>query len=946
MISLSRRILLKIVLSYVILAAAWIALSDRLLLFWFRDPVQLAIASTLKGWVFVAVTATMLTVMLRRALLRFERDRAQLSESHERFSNVFDTVSDAILIQDPLSGAILDVNQRCAELYGYTREDFLQMCIGDISAGFLPYTQAEAQCWMLKATTQGPQCFDWQAKDKQGQVFWVEVALRLVNLSGENLVLVMVHDIRERKRLEYSLRRRQSMFAVLSGANQTIVHSKSRQELFDQVCQVVLKMGMFRLVWIGDATPEHRDDPVVPVALAGEAANFLQQLRTHSWNELIAAETPSGMACKTQQYVVVNDFSISDNPIIERVDQSTSVYQLYSGLAMPIAGGGFSGTLTMYASEKNFFDEEVVALMLEVASDVSFALKNLHEAELQAATMEQLQLLARVFEESRDGIVITDGANNIVMINRALAEMFGYGLEEIQGRNPRLYRSGRHREEFYREMWATLKRDGGWQGEIWNRRKDGELLPCWAKIHQVRDDHDRLINYIGIFSDLAERKAKEELQWLKRFDALTRLPNRLLLEDRTSEAIMHARQAGHEVALLSVNLDRFHYVNETLGHTAADKVLQMIAERFCLAVGESGTVSRVSGGAFVVLLPEIQDSAQAVEVANRLLKTASQVYELDGTKISQTTCIGIALFPVDGDDFETLLKHSDAARIEAVETGGNHYRFYIEDLNNRARQRLNLSAELHQALENQWFVLYYQPQVDAISGKVTGVEALLRLQHPERGLIPPSDFIPVAEETGIIIPLGAWVIREACQQLKRWQRFTGLTMAINLSPVQLQDGLLFDTIHQALLDTGINPRQVEFEFTESALMRNSISTLGVMQRLKSLGVRLSIDDFGTGYSSLSYLKQFPIDRIKIDQSFVYGIPGDPNDVAIVQAIVALSRALGLATIGEGVETANQADFLRVLHCDELQGYHFARPAPAQDMEIWIEGHQNALLPDQ
>jgi diguanylate cyclase (GGDEF)-like protein/PAS domain S-box-containing protein len=939
MISLSRSIITKVVLYYALFAAGWIALSDRLLLLVFRDPATLALAGTFKGWVFVAVTAGALGWWMRRALADFERQQSLFRASEVRFHNVFNALSDAIFIQHPFTGVILDVNARCIELYGYSREEFRKLDIGQLSAGYLPYTQAEAQCWVLKASTQGPQHFDWLARNRAGNLFWVEVMLRQVLLDGEAVVLVTVHDIGERKHLEQKIRRRQALSAMLSGANQAFVHATQRQDLFEQICRVMMKTGLFRMVWIG-SVGDNLTRHVLPLAWAGDGEDFLDQLASDTWADLIELGSPTGMAVAEHRAVICNDFSVTDMPKVGQ-DRSVTLYGLYSAMVLPISGGGFSGTLSVYAGEKDFFDEEVASVLKEMTSELSFALKHLHDIEIQASTLEQLKLHARVFDESRDGIVVTDSSNNIVLINRAMTALFGYVLDEVQGQNPRLFRSGRHGPAFYRELWDALASEGHWQGEIWNRRKDGELFPCWAKIYAIYDEDGQLANYFEVFGDLAERKAQEELQWLKRFDAVTRLPNRLLLEDRAGEAIAHARQTGHRVALLSVNLDRFHHVNESLGHHTGDKILQMMGERFRLAVGERGTVSRLSGGAFVVLQPEIHDSGEAVIMANRVLKAASQVYEMDGTRVSQTPCIGIAIFPEDGDSFVALLSHADEARIEAVEQGGNHYRFYSKALNANALQRLSLAAELHQALENGWFELCYQPQVDAISNALTGVEALLRLHHPERGMISPVDFIHEAEETGLIIPIGAWVIRTACEQLMRWLHLGPISMAINLSALQLQDELLFDTLHQVLEETRIDPHQLEFEVTEGALMRNSIAMLGVMQRLKALGVRLAIDDFGTGYTSLSYLKQFPIDRIKIDKSFVMGIPNDPNSVTIVQAILALSRAMGISTIAEGVETANQADHLRLSQCDELQGYHVARPAPACDMGAWIEGHRHA-----
>ena len=931
------RIILRTVGIYVLVAALWILLSDRLIGVWLSDPADLVLVSTLKGWLFVAVTAALLASLLYRSLLGYEQLQSRLDDRDTHFRNVFDTVRDAIFIQNPLTGTILDANRRAADLYGYSREELCEMDFGQLSPGFLPYNTNEAKCRLLRACTEGPQRFDWVARNRAGEQFWVEVSLHLTRISGQDVILSMVHDIRERKQMEQSLRRRQTMFSILSGVNQAIIHARTRQELFDQVCQSMLKMGLFRLVWIGSAQ-QGVVHHVIPLAVAGDTQDFIEEISGYTWNQLIEARTPTGRAWQTRQPQVENDFSRLVNVPLAG-DRLSELYGLNAAISLPIGGGGFQGTLTAYASERNLFDDELVGLMQEVAGDVSFALRTLAEASRQAAAMERLKLYARVFYESRDGILIIDSNNVILMANRALTRIFGYELEELQGQNPRVLRSGRYETGFYRQMWDALMEAGSWQGEVWDRRKDGELIPCWVKIYVIRDEDGQVVNYFEVFSDLAEHQAREELQWLRRFDPLTRLPNRIELESLAHAAIDRARVDGHGVALLCINLDRFHYVNESLGHSAGDEVLKIMAGRFAEVLGEAGSLGRLSGGAFVALLHPMQDSSQAEALAMRLLRAANQVYELDGVKISQSTCVGIALFPADGEDFSTLLKHADAARIEAMEGGGNHFRFYIEDFNQRARQRLSLSAELFQALEHDRFVLHYQPQIDARSGRISGVEALLRLQHPVNGLVGPAEFIQVAEESGLIVRLGGWVIAEACRQLQRWWQFDSLSMSINLSPLQLQDSRLLDTVGQAIEQAHVNPSRVEFEFTESALMRNSTDTLSLMHRLKNLGVRLAIDDFGTGYSNLSYLKQFPIDRLKIDRSFVSGIPDDPNDGAIVQAILAVARALGLATIGEGVENVAQAGFLREQGCDGFQGYHFSPPRPAEEIEAWMRHYQ-------
>ncbi len=580
---------------------------------------------------------------------------------------------------------------------------------------------------------------------------------------------------------------------------------------------------------------------------------------------------------------------------------------------------------------------ELQKLLQELAtSQVQLVAQN---AELREAEAK-LRLHAQMFDHSAEAMIITDADNAIVMANRAFTELSGYALEDVLGKKPNLLNSGRHDRDFYRQMWAALKTNGVWQGEIWNRRKNGEIFPEWATINVVHDDSGKVANYFAVFSDLTQHKAQEELQRLQHFDALTGLPNRVLLEDRASEAIAHARQHARFVALLYVNLDHFRFVNESLGHIAGDETLRIIAKRFSDVVRAAGTVSRLSGDTFVVLLDDLNETKPVGGYGDALLNAAAKPIAVTGTELLLSACIGIALFPNDGTDFDVLLQNADAALAKARENGRNCYSYFTQDLNDHARHILALATDLRKALEQGWFVLHYQPQIDTVTGNVTAVEALIRMQHPEKGLVLPSEFIAVAEETGMIVPIGAWVMREACRQLKRWQQAGHkLTMAINLSPLQFTDPLLLDTIREVIAAEGVDPHAIELEFTESAIMRNVKNTLGVMKKLKDMGVHLSIDDFGTGYSSLNYLKQFPIDRIKIDQSFVANLTTDPNDASIVQAIVAMARALGIATVAEGVETESQAGYLRNLHCDNLQGFFLAHPAPAGEIEALLGSKQ-------
>ncbi|SFN85526.1 PAS domain S-box-containing protein/diguanylate cyclase (GGDEF) domain-containing protein [Formivibrio citricus] len=923
----------KVALTYVVLAATWILLSDRLVLFLFSDPETMSFASTVKGWLFVAVTATLLYMQLHVYLEQLDSEHAKLLESEARFRGIFNSVTEAIFIHRLGDFAIIDANQRASDLLGYSRDEFCRSGVAGFLSSAGPVGLKEAELVMGKAMREGPQHVDCMVRHKRGHSFWIGASLTKALLGETEVLLVSVQDIEERKRTEQALQRKNAIHAVLSGVNKAMLEVRDRQTLFDSVCSVALQMTGFRLAWVAQLVDE-RIQPhcLFAVSARGEAKEFVAEVLGRPHDAEPGKRSPALEAAKDRHYVVIDDIEHDGKLVL--LERAVSTYGLRSAMSIPVEGGGFRGAISFFSGEANYFNVEVILLLLEVADSVSFALNKIYEKEEQERAEAQIRLHAQVFENTRDGMVITDAHNRIIMANRALTEQTGYSTEEIIGQNPNILSSGRHDRGFYAQMWAALDSVGAWQGEIWNRRKDGEVYLEWLSINTIRGSDGRISNYFANFSDLSGRKAQEELDWLKRFDVLTGLPNRLLLEDRANEAIAHARQYGRHVALLCINLNRFHYVNESLGHPAGDKVLKGVAERFARLAGEAATVSRLSGDNFVVLIPDMAKPSEAIPVAEGLLQAASEIHEVGETQISLTASIGVALYPGDGEDFDGLLKNSDAALVRARSDGGNTCQFYTGDLNERAGLSLGLMAELRQALDSGWFTLYYQPQVCAQSGKISGVEALVRLNHPGKGLISPADFIPIAEETGMIIPLGEWIMREACRQLREWQtRGLGeLVMAINLSPKQLRDPNLQASILSTIGQNNLNPHHLELEFTESALLRDVASTMQLIEELKALGVRLSIDDFGTGYSSLSYLKRFPIDRIKIDQSFVRNIALGSTDAAIVQAIITLASSLGMTTIAEGVETEQQAECLRTLNCHELQGYFYGRPVPPQMLE--------------
>ncbi|MCP5268182.1 MAG: EAL domain-containing protein [Zoogloeaceae bacterium] len=554
-----------------------------------------------------------------------------------------------------------------------------------------------------------------------------------------------------------------------------------------------------------------------------------------------------------------------------------------------------------------------------------------HDARSRHAAEAQLRLAARVISDSSEGIIITDAESRIIDVNTTFEEITGYTLDEVRGKNPRLLSSGRQDKAFYQKMWQSINDTGAWRGELWNRRKNGEVFPEWLSLSAIRDEYGKVSHYVCVFTDVTEAKAREaRIQHMAHHDFLTGLPNRILLIDRFRQAEAAAQRNDGRYALLFIDLDRFKNVNDTLGHTIGDQLLCDVASRLVGTVRATDTISRQGGDEFIILLSDIDSPETVAHVARKVMAALSEPFRLGGHQITVTPSIGISVSPEDGDDLDSLLKHADLAMYDAKQQGRNNYQFFRREMNARSLEMLLMESDLRLALKKGEFVLHYQPQRDVTTGQIAGVEALLRWQHPERGLVSPADFIPMAEDTGLIVPIGQWVLETACRQLVQW-RATGwshLRMAVNLSAVQFRQTNLVEQVRHLLDAEQLPADALELEVTESILMSDAERTALILNEFGAMGVTLAIDDFGTGYSSLAYLKRFSVDVLKVDRSFVHNIGSNKGDAAICSAIIGLAHNLHLMVVAEGVETQAQYDWLAANGCHIIQGYFTGRPAPA------------------
>jgi diguanylate cyclase (GGDEF)-like protein/PAS domain S-box-containing protein len=622
-------------------------------------------------------------------------------------------------------------------------------------------------------------------------------------------------------------------------------------------------------------------------------------------------------------------------------DQPTQQARLQQAIARTMAGQTDTFEVEQPKADGSLMVIEYRSSPIQIGAQVQMLVAGISITERKRAE-DALRQSAMVFGSTRDGIIITDLQGCILSTNPAFTEITGYSEAEVLGRNPRLLQSGRQDRDFYETLWAGVLTTGQWQGEIWNRRKNGEIYPQWLTISMVRDANGQPSAYVSVFSDISQiKRGEEKLERLAHYDALTQLPNRLLLFSRLAHGIELAHRNQKMLALLMLDLDHFKDVNDSFGHLAGDELLQQVAQRLNDRLREVDTICRLGGDEFTVLLEKISQPDDAARVANDIIAALSKPWHLsNGAEVHIGVSVGISLYPAHGQSAEELLQQADTSLYQAKAEGRGRFKFFTEEMTEAVRGRIELEMRLRRALDQNELRVYYQPQVDIASGRIVGAEALVRWLDPVEGLIQPIRFIHVAEETGLINPMGAWVLQETCRQGQRWLAagLAPLRLAVNLSPHQFLHGDIRTIVAEALAQSGFPAAWLELELTESTLMEREAEAIEILGQLRALGVQLAIDDFGTGYSSLAYLKRFPLDILKIDKSFVDELSHDRDDQAIAATIIAMAHTLRLKTLAEGVETQDQLDFLRAQGCDMYQGYLTSPPLPAEKFEQFLRSH--------
>ncbi len=746
---------------------------------------------------------------------------------------------------------------------------------------------------------------------------------------------LMLHFALKSYRESQTAARLSRLYKSLSEINQAIVRMEEEDQLFPLVCRCAVEFGGMNMAWI--AQVDESTGLFLPAAQYGQGLDYLSDIVVSPSPDSPEGQGPIAIAFRENRHCVLNDYFHSSlmQPWLSRAsDQNWQ-----SAAAFPIPRGGKPyAVLSVYHGQRGAFDAEVIALLDEMSKDVSFALDNFDRELRKRNAEDSLKMAASIYENSNEGMMITDADHLILSVNPAFTTITGYSQEEVKGKTFFMFKSDRHDSRFYQTLWKEVDTTGKWVGEIWERRKNGEIYPKWLTINTVLDEQGNVHHRVVMFTDISQRKKSDEIIWRQaNIDHLTELPNRRLFLDRLIQETRKTHRTGKPLALFFIDLDRFKEINDSLGHGKGDALLIETARRINGCVRETDTVARVGGDEFTLIVPEFGDKLHLERIAQNILKTLSRPYDLgDGNMVTYATAsIGIALYPDDARDMDELMRHADQAMYAAKASGRNRCNYFTPSMQLEAREKMRLVNDLRFALARREFEIHYQPIIDLANGRIDKMEALLRWTHPERGSISPAIFIPLAEEFGMIHSIGDWVLAQAAAVVADWSFRLGriVQVSVNRSPIEFEreSSHWIDILNAA----GLPGNCITVEITEGLLLRESEKIHKSLLEFRNCGIEVSIDDFGTGFSALSYLKQFDIDYLKIDRSFVKNLRESTSDKTLVEAIIVMAHKLGIRTIAEGVETEEQRDLLVSFGCDYAQGFLYSRPVPAKDFELLL-----------
>ncbi len=833
-------------------------------------------------------------------------------ENDYRYRQLVSSMNDTV-IQIGGDKTWLFVSPVWEQLSGYQSDATLNKLLSDF---FHPIDAENIQKALTSLFNKEQQSWTREVRLKKSdqRLLWVEISLYInKDEQSEKTVSGIIKDI-------HIERLNRDVNQLVRTAEQMVLSSNySVTDVLELVTQELVYILGVRLAWVKLC----QDDKGLILHHAGRLSAFLFD-NNAMWSGLHHKDGPVIEAVNKYNVVRVREKSKLIPEWRQRLDND----EIKDSLFVPFyIGGDTKAVIGLHTHEAGIFDNDVQQVMENFAAALRLICQMTEDQTL-------MRLHRAAIENTANSIMITDDQGHIEWVNNAFTKITKFYSDDVVGKTARVLSSGKNKPLYASDMWQTIKSGGVWTGELINRCKNGDLITVYQTITPITNNLGDITHYVAVSEDITERKADQErIAFMATHDELTHLPNRNLLHDRLEQAIAHAKRHNSKMAVLFLDIDHFKFINDSLGHQVGDNLLKVLAKRLKTVLRSEDTVARFGGDEFVVILPEISTLGDIKNVANNLLHQIKETYHIDDHELVVTGSIGISTYPSDATDADDLIQHADSAMYLAKDNGRNNSQFYTSEINDKLMRRMTMEKALRKAIEHEELILHYQPKVELNTKKIIGVEALVRWQHPELGLVSPVEFIPLAEETGLILPLGEWVMATACKQMKEWeQTYPDLSnMSINVSPRQFWQEDFVETAKYIIQQSGVSIEKIEFELTESVMMNDIESAISTMDALKDFGISLSIDDFGTGYSSMSYLQRFPVDVLKIDRSFIMDLQPDKSRAAIVRSILALADNFNLRVVAEGIENDYQHHILRSLGCHYGQGYYFSRPESADDI---------------